>query len=609
MNQLKSVARQFTRQPSRKGLTTTSRRPFTTRLAAATLVPLAAIPLTTILAAGVPPASEAADTIMSGGHVKTPDGWAEALAMRKGIIVAVGPAASVEGLKGPRTTVVDLHGSTVLPGLHDVHVHPLYGGLTQRECRIPQGSSLLETQRLVKQCVGRARVDAWVTGGQWDAPALGRAPNRTMLDEVASNHPVLLEDTSGHSAWASSKALAIANITRSTPDPSGGIIERDVTGEPTGVLREDAAIELVRRHVPKPTEQEARSALEWSLREMLSYGITSFTEAAVGFVAGSPLELKAYTGLADAGILKQRVTLCLTWAPGNAEAESVITWRNLYARDRLSPDCVKIFLDGVPTDGHTAAMLEPYADAVSGRADDAGRTGLLLVKQDALDAAVTRFDAMGLTVKFHAAGDAAVRAGLDAIGAARKANGFTGQMHNVGHCTFVAQQDLARARAIGATFEVSPYLWAPSPINDAITAAVGDERVRRVWPVREMLEAGALVVPGSDWAVVPSVNPWIGIESLVTREAAGGSQKSFGKTEAISVSEAIDLFTVNAARQARRSNLEGRIAPGMLADIIVVDQNPYEIAPTRIHDTQVRMTFIGGEKVYDSAASTRSLRP
>ncbi len=553
--------------------------------------------------------TRAPDLVLTGGHVRVDGSWAEAIAIRGGLVDAVGSTDEIMARAGPASRRIDLHGATVLPGLHDVHVHPLYGGLVQRTCRIPQGTSLAETREAVRHCAQRAAPGAWVTGGQWDAPALGQAPHRAQLDAVTGSHPVLLEDTSGHSLWVNSAALSLAGITRQTPDPPGGIIERDAEGEPTGILREESAIALVRSHVPKPTDAEARAALAWSLHEMLAHGITSFTEASVGFIAGSDLELRAYDALADAGALKQRVTLCLTWAPGSTEAESLITFRNRYARSRIAPDCVKIFLDGVPTDGHTAAMLEPYADAVPGRGGEVALRGLLLVRQDVLDAAVTRFDAMGLTVKFHAAGDAAVRAGLNAIEAARRANGVTGLMHNVGHCTFVSADDLPRARAIGATFEVSPYLWGPTPINDAITAAVGAERIRRVWPVREMLKAGALVVPGSDWAVVPSVNPWIGIETLVTREAPGGSATSFGKDEAISVAEALELFTVNAARQERRAQLVGRIAPGMAADVIVVDQNPYEIAPTRLHDTQVLMTFIAGEKVYDSKQPVRKPRP
>jgi predicted amidohydrolase YtcJ len=543
-----------------------------------------------------------ADLILSGGHVKTSSGWTQALAVRRGVIVALGDDKSVEAFHGPHTKTVELAGATVLPGLHDVHVHPMYAGITERQCRIAQGSNLQETLKGVKACVDRAVPGDWVVGGQWDAPALGGVPNRAMLDAVTSDRPVYLEDTSGHSVWVNSRALELARITKATRDPAGGIIERDVSGSPTGILRESAT-ELVHQRIPKPTVEALRAALQWSLDTMLSFGITSYTEAAVGFVAGPERELEAYTGLADAGGIKQRAILCITWEPGNAESERAIALRNLYARPTVSPSCVKIFLDGVPTDSHTAAMLEPYADTLKDRNDEAARHGLLQVKPDVLNAAVTRFDRMGLTVKFHAAGDAAVREGLDAIAAARKANGFSGLMHNVGHCTFVAKDDIARARAIGATFEVSPYLWGPSPINDAITAAVGDRLIQRVWPVREMLESGALVVPGSDWSVVPSVNPWIAVETLVTREVPGGGQKSFGKLEAISRPQALDLFTIDAAKQERMSNLVGRIEVGMLADVIVIDQDPYEASITRVHDTKVKMSFIGGEKVFDAAVS------
>ena len=542
--------------------------------------------------------NDAATVILSGGHVKTPAGWADALAIRDGVIVALGNSQSVRALRGPQTKVIDLAGATVLPGLHDVHVHPLYSGLSELRCKIAQGSSLAQVKKAVKGCAAGSKPDDWIVGGQWDAPALGGIPDRKSLDAVESQRPLFLEDTSGHSAWVNSRALAIAGITRSTVDPQGGIIERNSHGEPTGILRESAT-DLVRQHVPKPSEETLRNALKWSMTQMLRFGITSYTEAAVGFAAGAERELQTYSALADAGFIKQRITLCITWAPGSDEAERAILNRNLYARNHVSPSCIKIFLDGVPTDSHTAAMLEPYTEKMPGRDDEAARKGMLLVPQDVLNAAVTRFDQMGLTVKFHAAGDAAVRAGLNAIEAARKANGFGGLMHNVGHCTFVAKEDIARARAIGATFEVSPYLWAPSPINDSITAAVGDVTIRRVWPVREMLDAGALVVPGSDWSVVPSVNPWIALETLATRELPGGSPDSFGKAEAITLAQALEMFTASSARQERMSNVVGKIAVGMAADLIVVDRNPYEIPVTTVHETQVKMTFVGGERVYE----------
>ena len=540
--------------------------------------------------------------ILSGGHVKTSSGWTEAVAIRSGVIVALGDAKTVNAFRGPGTKTVELAGATVLPGLHDVHVHPMYAGITERDrCRIAQGSTLKETLKGVKECADRAKPGEWVIGGQWDAPALGGIPDRTQLDAVTLEHPTYLEDTSGHSVWVNSKALALAGITKTTPDPAGGIIERDTAGVPNGILRESAT-QLVYQHIPRPTEEALRAALKWSLNQMLSFGITSYTEAAVGFVAGPHTELEVYSALAQEGLPKQRATLCITWAPGDEATEQAIALRNFYSRPRVSPSCVKIFLDGVPTDSHTAAMLEPYADTLKGRNDTAAQYGLLLVKPDVLNTAVTRFDRMGLTVKFHAAGDAAVHEGLDAIAAARKANGFSGQMHDVGHCTFVAKEDIARARGIGATFEVSPYLWGPSPINDSIIQAVGPQLIKRVWPVREMLEAKALVVPGSDWSVVPSVNPWPAIESLVTRERPGGSADSFGKAEAISLPQALDLFTVNAAEQERVADRVGRIDVGMLADVIVVDQNPYQVPATQIHATHVKMTFIGGEKVFDASA-------
>jgi predicted amidohydrolase YtcJ len=567
-------------------------------------IALASLILATATHAAPVTVTESADFVFVHGHIKTPAGWAQALAVRNGVIVALGDEQAVESYRGPKSRVVDLAGATVLPGLHDVHVHPIFAGIAELQCKVPQGLSLAQAQKVIAACAARLSSDGWIVGGQWDASALGRVPDRAALDAVSSAHPALLDDTSGHSSWANTRALAVAGITRATPNPQGGIIERDAAGEPTGILRE-SAIELVRTHIPKPSAQAVRTALKWATHDMLSFGITSYTEASVGFVAGNDVELEAYAALADAGVLKQRATLCLTWAPGSADAEAAIAARNLYARPRVAPDCVKIFLDGVPTDGHTAAMLEPYVGGLSGRDDEASRKGLLLVKQDVLDAAVTRFDRMGLTVKFHAAGDAAVRAGLSAIAAARKSNGFSGLMHNVGHCTFVSPEDIARARGIGATFEVSPYLWSPSPISDDIASAVGPEVIKRVWPVRELIESGALVVPGSDWSVIPSVNPWIGIETLVTREVPGGGDRSFGKVEAITLPQAMDLFTANAARQERMSNRVGAIEIGLLADVIVVDQDPYAVPVTKVHDTKVRMTFIAGEKVYDSARVDR----
>ena len=236
------------------------------------------------------------------------------------------------------------------------------------------------------------------------------------------------------------------------------------------------------------------------------------------------------------------------------DADELITnWRK-YARDNFRPDCVKVFADGVPTESHTAAMLEPYADGQA----NAPAKGMLLIDPAVINPAVARWDRAGLTVLFHAAGDGAVRASLDAIEYARKENGANGPIHQVGHCTFIARDDLPRARALNAAFEFSPYLWSPSPINDDIIRAIGPQRIERVWPLREGLESGALVVAGSDWAVVPEPDPWLAIETSVTRRTPGGDGSTFGPHEAISVRQAVDVFTINAAKRLGVADRFGR---------------------------------------------------
>lgn len=556
-----------------------------------------------LLAAGMPLSSsaqgsgEAADLILHNGEVHSPDGWHSALAIRDGLILAVGDDATTLALRDTDTRVIDLAGATVLPGLNDLHVHPLGAGLNQLQCNFPQGSTREVLLQAVQRCATNLQAGSWISGGQWDAASYGGDMHRSQLDEVAPEHPVALVDISGHSLWVNSAALTLAGITRDSVNPPGGIIERDANGVPTGVLRESAA-GLVRAIVPPPSAEQVRTALQWSLDQMLTQGITSITDAGVD-AAG----MRAYAELADAGLLKLRVQGCMMLrgaAFGRSEngTPSFVIERNQHARERFRPDCVKLALDGVPTDGHTAAMVEPYAHT-DHLAEDAAK-GILMVPQAALNDIVTDADRRGLTVKLHAAGDAAVRAGLDAIAAARSANGFSGLLHNVAHNSFVQMEDIQRARSIAATFEMSPYIWFPNPIIPDISAAVGEERMQRWIPVKDAIDAGALVVAGSDWPVVPSFNPWVAIETLVTRQVPGGGGEVLGAAERIEVTDAIGLFTVNAARQLGRRHQLGSIEPGLIADLVVIDRNPFTIPVTDIHATQVQMTIIEGEVVHSA---------
>jgi predicted amidohydrolase YtcJ len=542
--------------------------------------------------------------VMHSGRIKTDDGWVESIVVQDGVITHVGTDEEILAVFPAGSPAhIDLNNRVVLPGLHDTHVHPVYAGTRERRCKIPQGATLDEVLTIIEEAARNSKPGEWILGGQWDAFALGGVPDRYMLDKVAPLNPVQLEDTSAHSSWANSLALEIAGITADTPDPADGIFERDSNGVPTGVQREAAAY-FISGCTPTPNQQEIEEAIQWSLQQMLSFGITSFTEAALGFTAGAAQEMAAYHALVKRDEIKQRTRISVTWDAEDSEALEVIATRNKFSSERVRTDGVKVFLDGVPTDGHTAAMLQPYADTIEGRDDDASRYGMLRIPTKTLNEAVAKFDSEGLTVKFHAAGDAAVRAALDAIEYAQSVNGKGPQMHNVGHCTFVAPEDIRRAAQLGATLEVSPYLWSPAPICSDIAAAVGETVIERVWPIREMLDAGVLVVAGSDWSVVPSVNPWIGIETMITREKPGGSAETFGPSQAVTIEEAIEIFTINAARQEGMADRVGRIAVGMLADIIVVDRNPFEVSNYEIHQVVVEQTIINGEIVFDRSETS-----
>lgn len=549
-------------------------------------------PLGAALAAGPFPAPAPADLILRGAEVWTPGGWVGALAIRDGLIVATGDASSVERWRGGATRVIDLDGGAVFPGLHDTHVHSLFAGLEQFRCAFRAGASPRTILETVKGCAAKAAAGDWIEGGNWVGAVFDPGEQtRAALDAVAPQHPVLLSDEAHHSVWVNSRALALAGISRDTPDPPGGIIERDSRGEPTGVLRENAA-DLVERVVPEASPALKREALLRSTGQMLSFGITSFTDASV-----RANNLAALVSLAREGLLQQRVRGCLVWAPGNTEAEAFIRDRTLNTAGRFRTDCVKIFIDGVPIESRTAAMLAPY----EGAAHDGDR-GMLMIPQMQLEAAVADFDRQGLHIKFHAVGDAGVRAALDAVAHARAVNGWGGSMHESGHSTFVDPADIGRVRDLQMAWEFSPYIWFPTPITDTdIRRAVGVTRLERAWPVREAIDTGALVTAGSDWSVVPSVNPWLAMETLVTRQAPGGQGNPIGRQEGITLQEALRLFTENGARLMGQRDRVGSLEPGMEADLVVTASNPFRVPIGEVHRTSVRMTFIAGQKVYDSA--------
>lgn len=537
--------------------------------------------------------------VLLNAHIYTPAGWKQAVAIKDGVIVAIGSNREVAAKAPAGAKKVDLGGKTVFPGLHDMHVHPMGAGAQMTECHFSQEATPAQVIDAVARCVASKKPGEWVTGGQWQGISFGDAgPNKAMLDKIAPNNPILLTDVSGHSSWANSAALKIAGVNKDTPNPQGGVIERDAAGEPTGILRE-AASQLVASRVPPATPAQNAASLKRALDQLLSTGVTTLVDALV-----APPIAQAYDDLDSKGELVQQVRGCLVYgrSPGpQISFDQVLASRGKYERANFRPDCVKVFMDGVPTAGHTAALLEPYADNPPGMTDSGREKGILMVSPSELDPLVTKWDKMGLTVKFHAVGDAASKAVLDAIAAARKANGPNGPMHDVAHLTLLAKDQVARAKPLRATFEFSPYLWFPTIINDEQLKAVGPKLMSRAWPVREAIDSGALVVVGSDWPTgTPTANPWIGMETLVTRRVPGdpGTGPAIAANEAITLKEAVDLFTINGARQMGDAKVRGSIEIGKIADLIVLDRDPFAVPISDVHNTNVLKVFIKGRQVF-----------
>lgn len=544
-----------------------------------------------LLSGCVPQARSPADVLLTGGKIFAQDGWREALAVRNGVIVAIGSSRSMDRWRGPETRVIELGGATVFPGLYDVHAHPALAAREQfQPCRMPRDLSWDRIAEVVAECVRKTPAGGWIVTGPIEPSLLGIQATRQALDAVAADHPVLLYAVGTHAAVANSRALKAAGIDRKTPPPPGGVIGRDSDGEPTGVMLD--AWQLFAQFMPPPPAPDVMApAFAWAIDQMLAQGVTSITEA-----AGDLSYLQAYVILADTGMLKARVRTCLTWAPPLPAGR--IPQFAASSRDRLSPTCVKIFIDGETFTARTAALLQPYESGGGAGGD----RGTLALQQDVLAAAVTRFDKDGLTVKFHAWGDAAVEAASGAVQAARSANGPGGPRHEIGHIMLATPESIALARQVGAVLEFSPPLWTPGPLAVA-GKDVGAARMQRAWPVHDALSAGANTVAGTDWpAPTSTYNPWEAIETLVTHRPPGATTgEPATPSQRISLAQAIALFTSNPAAYSGVPDAPGIIASGRKADIIVLDRDPFQVPISEVHLTRPVTTFVGGEVVYSSA--------
>ena len=544
--------------------------------------------------------AEPADTVYRHGRIYTVDDkqpWAEALAIRHGRFTVVGRDADVAAAIGPHTQVIDLAERMVMPGIHDMHMHPIEGGFQHLvECTFPFVTPLADIVANIRDCAAHKANGEWLRGGQWAAETLKskNPPTRAMLDTAAPDNPVFLIDSTYHNAWLNSRALKALGIDANTDDPKGGVIVRDAnSGAATGVLFDNAAYFAMKR-LPKRRDAEYQAAAQWAVATVNALGVTAIKDALADGYA-----VRAYAALDRAAKLNMRVATSRPWRATWTESDADEARNRAHWRDDQTPRVrsafAKIFVDGIPPT-RTAVMLEPYLpDAKHG----AGFKGELQHSQNDPDAALIELDKLGLTVKMHATGDGAARAALNAIAAARKANGTTGLRHEIAHAELIAHADMPRFKQLDAVAELSPILWYPSPLLEMMAQVIGRERAERFWPIKSMLDAGVNMIYGSDWpSVVPTASPWPGIEAMVTRkDPYGKAAAALAPEQAIGLADALRIFTLNGAQAMRMEQDSGSIEVGKFADMIVLDRDLFEIAPEQISDTQVVETVFEGRVV------------
>ncbi|HET9346862.1 MAG TPA: amidohydrolase [Candidatus Limnocylindrales bacterium] len=541
-----------------------------------------------------------ADLVLTRGHVHTVDPAlprAEAIAVVGERIAAVGSVGEIARWTGPRTRVIDLAGRLLLPGFQDAHVHPVYGGMDLTECDVREARGREEVIEAVRAYAEAHPDKPWIIGSGWymaDFP--NGTPRREDLDAIVPDRPVFLPNRDGHSAWVNTRALELAGIDDSTPDPPDGRIERDPDGTPTGTLHEGAG-DLVERLLPKHTEDEWLDAFRTGQAYLHGLGITAWQDAIV-----PPEFVAIYRRTAETGLLTARVEGALWWErdQGPEQVEAFVEVSRSIAPGRFRANSVKLMLDGV-VETYTASMVDPYLGADG---TPTANRGIDFIDPVALCDIVTRLDAAGLQAHFHALGDGAVRHALDAVEAARQSNGLSDTRPHLAHIQVVHPDDLPRFARLGAVGNAQP-LWAcqEAQMNELTIPFLGDERSTWQYPFGSLLRSGARVAMGSDWAV-STPNPLLEIEVAVERvwPESRGELAPFLPRERLTLEQAIHAFTMGSAYVNHLDDSTGSVSVGKLADLAIVDRDLFAPDAGPIGDARVLGTFVGGASVFEDSA-------
>ena len=559
---------------------------------------LIAVVFVTAIAAGctAPGRGIAPDTIWVNGTVVTMEGErvVQAVAVLGDLIVAVGSDATVRGLAGPETRVVDLDGRTMTPGFYAAHDHFPGSGrvaVTQVNLNSPPIGGIENMDQLVAALRARAEElpeGQWVSGRGYDDTLLAeqRHPTRADLDKASTTHPIYISHTSGHLGVANSLALELAGVTRDTPDPPGGVVRKDPdTGEPDGVFEESGG--MVSRLIPPPTPEQTMEAYRWAVEDYVEDGVTTAVIAGGG--RGS---LAGLQRARDAGILTFRIiTMMSRGAPGQPSAAEAGGMVSGFGDEYLKLGAIKIVQDG-SNQGYTGYFTEPYHTPFKG---DADYRGYPRRRREDLTTMVKELHETGYQIAIHANGDAAIDDVLHAFREAQLAFPREDARHRIEHCQMVRQDQLdaiAELNLSPSFFVGHVYYWGDRHRD----IFMGPKRAAGISALRSSIDRGIRFTVHDDTPVTP-VNPlqlvWVGVNRLTKTDQV------LGPDERITPLEALRTVTIDAAWQNFEEDIKGSIAPGKLADLVILDGNPLTVDPTAIRDIQVQETIVGGETVYE----------
>ena len=527
-------------------------------------------------------------TIYRNGRIYTNDPaspWAAAILVRGEEILAVGDDDEVSGLADTGAKTVDLEKHFVMPGFNDAHVHIGNAGQDWIAVRLNGVKSVAELQKRLAEGVAQHKEGEWISGSGWDHTFWPdkKFPNRQELDAVSPKNPVILMHISGHVAVVNSLALQLAEINKATPNPSGGEIERDAAGEPTGMLKEGAAMMLVGSKIPPPSMEQRRRGIELALADVAQHGVTSVQDNSAWE------DFLTYRAIKNDGKLTVRVT---EWLPFPAPLAKLEQLR----RDGGTTDpwlrtgALKMVTDGA-LGSRTAAMLAPYSD-------DPSTSGIMTMEPEKLRALAIERDKAGFQLNFHAIGDRANRVALDAFEAAAKANGPRDRRDRIEHAQVVAASDFprfARLQVIASmqpSHQTSDMRWAEQ--------RVGPDRVKGAYAWATMQKFGVRLAFGTDYDVEP-ITPFRGLFACVTRELpTGGPQGGWQPQQKISMDDCIRAYTSGSAYGEFMEGKKGELKAGEFADFIVLSKDLTKVDPSEYVNTKVLRTVVGGRTVYSS---------